>query len=306
MPLAAIGQVYPAKAIRIVVSYQPGGAVDIVTRTVAQKVSEQVGQPIVVDNRPGASTNIGSLLVARAAPDGYTLLTASSANVVNMSLFAKMPYDTLRDFAPITQLGYGPQVLVINAALPVKSVKELLALTKAKPGEFSYASGGTGSSQHLTGELFKSQGQADILHVPYKGGVPALLDVMGGRVAFMFINTLEALPHIKAGKVRTLAIASAKRSGVLRDTPTFAESGMPGFESSAWWGFVAPAGTPRQVITKLHGEVVKALAASEVKDRFAAMGAETLGTTPEQFAVFMRDETQKWGAVIKKLGLKGE
>ena len=195
---------------------------------------------------------------------------------------------------------------MINAALPVKSVKELLALTKAKPGEFSYASGGTGSSQHLTGELFKSQGQADILHVPYKGGVPALLDVMGGRVAFMFINTLEALPHIKAGKVRTLAIASAKRSGVLRDTPTFAESGMPGFESSAWWGFVAPAGTPRQVITKLHGEVVKALAASEVKDRFAAMGAETLGTTPEQFAVFMRDETQKWGAVIKKLGLKGE
>lgn len=306
IPAVAVAQTYPTKAIRIVVSYQAGGAVDIVTRTVGQKISEQVGQPVVVDNRPGASTNIGSMMVAKATPDGYTLLTASSANVVNMSLFPKMPYDTLRDFAPISQLGFGPQVLVMNAALPAKSVKDLLALAKGKPGQLSYASGGAGSSQHLTGELFKSLGQVDILHVPYKGGAPALIDVMGGRVAFMFINTLEALPHVKAGKVRTLAIASAKRSGVLPDTPTFAESGMPGFEAAAWWGFVAPAGTPKPVITKLHGEVVKALGAPEVKERFAALGAETLGSTPGEFAAFMREEAQKWGTIIRKLGIKAE
>ena len=306
MPATVVAQTYPAKAIRVVVSYQPGGAVDIVTRTVGQKISEQLGQPVVVDNRPGASTNIGAVLVARAAPDGYTLLTASSANVVNMSLYSNMPYDTLHDFAPISELGYAPQVIVMNAALQVESVKDLIALAKAKPGGLSFASAGAGSSQHLTGELFKSIGQLDILHVPYKGGVPALIDVMGGRVSFMFINTLEALPNVKAGKVRALAIASAKRSSVFPDTPTFGESGMPGFESSTWWGFVAPTGTPATIVEKLHDEMAKALATREVKDRFAMLGAEIHGSTPAQFAAFMREEAKKWSAVIKKLGIKGE
>jgi len=307
--LAATGaaaQRYPDRPIRIVVAFAPGGAVDIVTRTVGQKIGEQVGQPVVVDNRPGGNANIGATMVARATPDGYTLLTASGANVVNMTLFPDLPYDALRDFAPISQIGFGPQVVIVNTSLPVKSVSDLLALARAKPGQLSYASGGVGTSQHLTGELFKSVGQVDILHVPYKGGAPALVDIIGGRVAFMFINTLEALPHAKAGKVRILAIANAKRSAVFPDTPTFAESGMPNFESVTWWGLVAPAGTPKAVIARLHAETVKALGTPEVKERFAALGAEILASTPEQFGAFMRAEAKKWGTVIKSTGIKAE
>jgi len=307
--LAATGaaaQRYPDRPIRIVVAFAPGGAVDIVTRTVGQKIGEQVGQPVVVDNRPGGNANIGATMVARATPDGYTLLTASGANVVNMTLFPDLPYDALRDFAPISQIGFGPQVVIVNTSLPVKSVSDLLALARAKPGQLSYASGGVGTSQHLTGELFKSVGQVDILHVPYKGGAPALVDIIGGRVAFMFINTLEALPHAKAGKVRILAIANAKRSAVFPDTPTFAESGMPNFESVTWWGLVAPAGTPKAVIARLHAEAVKALGTPEVKERFAALGAEIRASTPEQFGAFMRAEAKKWGTVIKSTGIKAE
>jgi len=307
--LAATGaaaQRYPDRPIRIVVAFAPGGAVDIVTRTVGQKIGEQVGQPVVVDNRPGGNANIGATMVARATPDGYTLLTASGANVVNMTLFPDLPYDALRDFAPISQIGFGPQVVIVNTSLPVKSVSDLLALARAKPGQLSYASGGVGTSQHLTGELFKSVGQVDILHVPYKGGAPALVDIIGGRVAFMFINTLEALPHAKAGKVRILAIANAKRSAVFPDTPTFAESGMPNFESVTWWGLVAPAGTPKAVIARLHAETVRALGTPEVKERFAALGAEIRASTPEQFGAFMRAEAKKWGTVIKSTGIKAE
>jgi tripartite-type tricarboxylate transporter receptor subunit TctC len=303
---AAWAQEYPAKPVRIVVSYAPGGAVDIVTRTVGQKVGELMGQPVVVDNRPGGNANIGAAMVAKATADGYTLLTVSTANVVNMSLFPNLTYDALRDFAPISQLGYGPQVLVMNTLVQVKSVQDLLALARAKPGQMSYASGGVGSSQHLAGELFKSIGQVDILHVPYKGGAPALVDVIGGRVAFMFINTLEALPHANTGKLRALAIASARRSAVFPETPTFTESGIVGFEAAAWWGFVAPAGTPKPIVAKLHGETVKALAAPDLKERFASLGAEILGSSPEQFAGFMRGEAQKWGAVIRRVGIKAQ
>jgi tripartite-type tricarboxylate transporter receptor subunit TctC len=217
-----------------------------------------------------------------------------------------LQYDALRDFAPISQIGFGPQVLIVNNSLPVKGVSDLLALARAKPGQLSYASGGIGTSQHLTGELFKSVGHVDILHVPYKGGAPALVDIIGGRVAFMFINTLEALPHAKAGKVKILAIANEKRSGVFPDTPTFAESGMPGFESLTWWGLVAPAGTPKPVIGRLHRETVKALAAPDVIERFAALGAEILASTPEQFGAFMRAEAKKWGGVVKSTGIKAE
>ncbi|MBI3068502.1 MAG: tripartite tricarboxylate transporter substrate binding protein [Betaproteobacteria bacterium] len=299
-------QTYPARPIRIVVAYAAGGGVDIVTRTVGQKLSELVGRPVVVDNRPGASTNIGSELVAKAAHDGYTLLMASSANATNMTLFRKPPYDTLRDFAPVTQVGYGPQVLVTSPSFAARSVKELLALARAKPGQLSYASGGNGSSQHLTGEMFKLMGKAEIVHVPYKGGAPALIDVIGGQVAFMFINTLEALPHAQSGRLKVLAVASAKRSAVFPQTPTFAEAGFPGFESVAWWGVLAPAGTPKEVIGRLHAEIAKALTAPEVKERFAGLGAETVGSTPEQFGAFLREEIQKWGKVIRTLGIKAD
>lgn len=299
-------QTYPARPIRIVVAYAAGGGVDIVTRTVGQKLSELIGRPVVVDNRPGASTNIGSELVAKAAHDGYTLLMASSANATNMTLFSKLPYDTLRDFAPVTQVGYGPQVLVTSPSFAARSVKELLALASAKPGQLSYASGGNGSSQHLTGELFKQMGKVDIVHVPYKGGAPALIDVIGGQVAYMFINTLEALPHAKSGRLKVLAVASAKRTAVFPQTPTFAEAGFPGFESVAWWGVLAPAGTPKEVIGRLHAEIAKALTAPEVKERFAGLGAETVGSTPEQFGAFLREEIQRWGKVIRTLGIKAD
>lgn len=299
-------QTYPARPIRIVVAYAAGGGVDIVTRTVGQKLSELVGRPVVVDNRPGASTNIGSELVAKAAPDGYTLLMASSANATNMTLFSKLPYDTLRDFAPVTQVGYGPQVLVTSPSFAARSVKELLVLASAKPGQLSYASGGSGSSQHLTGELFKQMGKVDIVHVPYKGGAPALIDVIGGQVAYMFINTLEALPHAKSGRLKVLAVASAKRSAVFPQTPTFAEAGFAGFESVAWWGVLAPAGTPKAVIGRLHAEIAKALTTPEVKERFAGLGAETVGSTPEQFGAFLREEIQRWGKVIRTLGIKAD
>lgn len=299
-------QTYPARPIRIVVAYAAGGGVDIVTRTVGQKLSELIGRPVVVDNRPGASTNIGSELVAKAAPDGYTLLMASSANATNMTLFRKPPYDTLRDFAPVTQVGCGPQVLVTSPSFAARSVKELLALARAKTGQLSYASGGNGSSQHLTGELFKQMGKVDIVHVPYKGGAPALIDVIGGQVAYMFINTLEALPHAKSGRLKVLAVASAKRTAVFPQTPTFAEAGFPGFESVAWWGVLAPAGTPKEVIGRLHAEIAKALTAPEVKERFAGLGAETVGSTPEQFGAFLREEIQRWGKVIRTLGIKAD
>ncbi len=301
-----LAQSYPAKPIRIVVAYAAGGGVDIVTRTVGQKVSELVGRPVVVDNRPGASTNIGSELVAKAAADGYTLLMGSSANAANMSLFSKLPYDTLRDFAPVTQVGYGPQVLVMRPSFPARSVTDLLALAKAKPGQLSYASGGNGSSQHLTGEMFKLMGKTEIVHVPYKGGAPALIDVINGQVAFMFINTLEALPHVHSGRLKALSVASAKRTAVFPETPTFAESGFPGFESVAWWGVLAPAGVPREVITRLHAQIAKALMTPEVKERFAVLGAETVGSTPEQFGAFLREEIQKWGKVIRTLGIKAD
>jgi tripartite-type tricarboxylate transporter receptor subunit TctC len=302
--LPVVAQPYPAKAIRIIVGFAPGGAVDMVARITAQRLSDSLGRPAVVENRPGASTNIAAELVARAAPDGYTLLMGSSSNATNMTLFRNLPYDTLRDFAPVTQVGYGPQVLAMHPSLPAKSVKELLALAKAMPGQLSYASAGNGSSQHLTGELFKLVNKVDIVHVPYKGGQPALVDVISGQVAFMFINTLEVLPHARSGRLKVLAVASARRSSVLPDAPTFAESGLPGFEAVTWWGLLAPAGTPREIIARLHGEVVKGLATAEMKERLTGLGAEAVGNTPEQFGAFLREEVQKWGNVVRTVGIK--
>ena len=304
LALPAFPQTYPSKPIRIIVGFAPGGAVDTVARISAQILSELLRRTAVVENRPGASTNIAAELVAKAQPDGYTLLMGSSSNATNMTLFRNLPYDTLRDFAPVTQVGYGPQVLAMHPSLPAKSVKELVALARTMPGQLSYASAGNGSSQHLTGELFKLMNKVDIVHVPYKGGQPALVDVISGQVACMFINTLEVLPHAKSGRLKVLAVASAKRSSVLADAPTFAESGLPRFEAVTWWGLLAPAGTPRDIITRLQAEIMKGLATAGMKERFLALGAEPVGSKPEQFGAFVREEIEKWGNVVRTLGIK--
>ena len=302
----ATAQTWPAKPIRIIVGFAPGGAVDIIARISALRLSEAFGRPAVVENRPGASTNIAADLVAKAAPDGYTLLMGSSSQATNMTLFNNLPYDTLRDFAPVTQVSYGPQVLATHPALPVKSLKDLLALARAKPGQLSYASAGNGSSQHLAGELFKQLNKVDTVHVPYKGGQPALVDVIGGQIAYMFINTLEVLPHAKGGRLKVLAVASNKRSSVLPAIPTFAESGVPKLVSETWWGLLAPAGTPKENIARLHSEIAKGLATPEMKERITTLGAETVGSSPEQFGAFIREEVQKWGDVVRRLGIKAD
>ena len=304
--LSAAAQTYPTKPIRIIVGFAPGGAVDIIARISAQRLTEAFGRTTVVENRPGASTNIAAELVAKAAPDGYTLLMGSSSQATNMTLFNNLPYDTLRDFAPVTEVGYGPQVLAIHPSLPAKSVKELIALARSMPGQLSYASAGNGSSQHLAGELFKMMNKLDIVHVPYKGGQPALVDVIGGQVAYIFINTLEVLPHARSGRLKVLAVASAKRSSVLPNVPTFAEAGVPRLVAETWWGLIAPTGTPREIIARLQSEIAKGLATVELKERFTTLGAEPVGSSPEQFGAFIREEVQKWGDVVRKLGIKAD
>jgi tripartite-type tricarboxylate transporter receptor subunit TctC len=302
----ALAQPYPAKTVRFIVPYAAGGGVDIVTRTLAQKLTEQAGQSFVVENRPGGNANIASEAVAKAAPDGYTLLMGSPANAVNGSLYKKLPYDVLRDFAPVSLIGYGPLILVVHPSVPARTVTELVALCKAQPGQLSYASGGNGTSQHLAGELLRVTTGIAVVHVPYKGAAPALVDLIGGQIAFMFNNTLEVLPYVKAARLRALAAASAQRSAVLPELPTFAQSGYPGFEATVWWGVLAPAATSKDVVEKLSTEIVKAMHAPDMKEKFSALGAETTGSTPAQYAEFLKQEVTKWAGVIKASGIRAD
>src|SRR5262245_5743704 len=278
--LAASAQDYPNRLVRMVVPYAAGGGVDIVARAVSQELAKRIGQPVVVENRAGAGSNIGSDAVAKAAPDGYTLLMASPANAINMSLYRKMPYDTQRDLAPVALVGAVPSVLVTNPDLPVKTVPELIALAKAKPGSLNYGSGGAGTSEHLAAEMFRSMAGIDLVHVPYKGGANAMTDVMGGQISLMFTNMLGALPHIRSGKLKAIAIADSRRSPALPDVPTFAESGFKDYEVLVWWGVMAPAKTPAPVIAYLNREIVVALGAPELKERLDGMGARIIGGTP--------------------------
>lgn len=305
-PPYAAAEAYPARTVRIVVPYAAGGGVDIVTRSVGQKLADYLGQSVLTENRPGGNANIASEYVAKAPADGYVLLMASPANATNASLFSRLPYDLLRDFAPVIQVGYAPLVLAVHPSVPATSVRELLALARRQPGQLSYASGGTGTSQHLAGEMFKLQGGVSVLHVPYKGAAPALVDIVGGQVAFMFNNTLEIAPYAQAGRVRVLAVASAQRTPGLPAVPTFAESGMPDFEASVWWGIIAPAATPRNIVNRLNSDANKALQAREVRERLTGLGAEIVGGTPEQFGTFLRGEVTKWANVIKKAGIKAD
>ena len=297
--IVAYAQPYPSHPIKIVVPYAAGGAVDIVARTIGQPLAEGLKQPVIVDNRPGASANIGMEAVARAAPDGYTLLMASNGIATNMALFPNLPFDGRRDFAPIAKIGYAPLVIVVPASSPIKSLKDLLAMAKAEPGKLTYASAGNGSSGHLAGELLKSAAKVDILHVPYKGGAPAITDLLGERITFMPINPVEVIAHIRAGRLRALAVASDQRFPLLPDVPTAAEAGLPGYEASVWWGLVAPIKTPPEIVRQLNAEMTKALTNPAIANKLGELGVVVTPGTPGQFAAFLKAQTELWSDVIK-------
>lgn len=301
---AAHAQQYPARPIRIIVPYAAGGAVDIVARTVGQPLSEALKQAVVVDNRPGASANIGMEMAAKAAPDGYTLLMASNGIATNMSLFPDLAFDGRRDFVPIAIIGHAPLVIVVPASSPAKSLKDLLAMARADPGKLTYASAGNGSSGHLAGELLKSTAKIDALHVPYKGGAPAITDLLGERISFMPINPVEVIAHIRGGRMRALAVASDKRFALLPDVPTAAEAGLPGYEASVWWGLVAPAKTPPEIVRQLNAETDKALTNAAIASKLSDLGVVVTPGSPDQFAAFIKSQTEVWSGVVKSAGIK--
>jgi tripartite-type tricarboxylate transporter receptor subunit TctC len=303
-PFATGQSTYPTKPVRLVVPFPAAGTTDIIARATAQKLSEAWGQQVIVDNRPGAAGNIGSELVAKSAPDGYTLLMGTvGTHAINPSLYAKMPYDHVKDFAPVILVAGVPNVLVVNPELPVKSVPELIAYAKANPGKLNFASSGSGTSIHLSGELFKAMTGVQMTHVPYKGSAPALTDLVGGQVQLMFDNLPSSLAFIKAGKLRAIAVTSKARAAALPDVPTVAES-IPGFEASSWFGILAPAGTPPDIIARINGEVTRWLATPEAKDKLTAQGANVAGGSPQDFAKHIQAETAKWAKVVKDSGAK--
>jgi tripartite-type tricarboxylate transporter receptor subunit TctC len=298
---------YPSKPVRLVVPFTPGGSTDILARAVGQKLSEAWGQPVVIDNRPGAGGIIGMEAVARAAPDGYTLVMGHVGTLAaNPALYRTLPYDPVKDFAPVTLIARVPNVLVVGPAVPSRSVAELIALAKAKPGKLDYGSGGNGSAAHLATEYFKLKAGVDLQHIPYKGTAPALQDLLGGQIALMITGLPPVLPHVKAGKLRILGVASAQRQRLFPDIPTIAESGVPGYEATQWYGILAPAATPKDVVAKLNREFVKALKDPAVAEKLALEGADPVGDTPEQFAAFIASEIDLWGKVIRATGAKAE
>src|SRR5213594_4254793 len=304
---AAAADSYPAKAIRFVVAFPPGGGTDIIARSIAQRLTVRLAQQVVVDNRPGAGGNIGTDIVAKSAPDGYTLLMGSAGPLaINASLFGKMPFDPIKDLAPVTLAASTPNLLVVHPSLRVASVKELIALAKARPGEIDFASSGHGTPAHLAGELFNSMAGVKMVHVPYKGAAPALADLLGGQVQLMFSTMPPALPHVKDGKLRALAVTSAKRSPAAPELPTVDEIALPGFEANTWHGVVVPAGTPPAVVARLNREIVAILHLPDVVERLSGQGAEALGSTPEEFAAYIKSETLKWAKVVRDSGAKAE
>jgi tripartite-type tricarboxylate transporter receptor subunit TctC len=302
---AASGQ-YPAHPVRFIVPSAVGGGTDIIARAIALKLGESLGQQYLVDNRPGAGQMIGIELAAKSPADGYTILMAASTLAINPIMYKKVPYDPVRDFAPITQAATLPNVLVVHPSLPVKSLAELIAYAKAHPGQLNFASAGIGTSPQMSIELLKSMAGIDMVHIPYKGTAPGVVDVLAGQVLVMAPNVLTALPHIKSGKLRALAVTSVKRSEALPGVPTVAEAGVPGYDSTQWYGVLAPAGTPREIIARLHDEIARALRDAEVGKRLAADGAEPVGSSPEEFAAFIRSESEKWARVAKAAGIRPE
>lgn len=297
---------YPNKPLRIIVPQSAGGSTDLTARLVAQKLSDALGQPVVVDNRPGAGSIIGTDLVAKATPDGYTILVVASSITINPSLYKKLPFDPVRDLAPITQLSAFPNILVVHPAVPVKTVQELMALAKAKPGQLNYGSSGSGTGTHLSAELFKSMTGVDMVHVPYKGGGPAVTALIGGQVQLNFATIPSVLPHVRAGKLRAVAVTTLKRSSAAPEVPTIAESGVPGYDHGPWNGMLAPAKTPKAIIARLNAEVAKIVHLPEAKAVLVHEGAEPVGNAAEAFAAIIRAETVKWEKVIRAAGIKAD
>jgi tripartite-type tricarboxylate transporter receptor subunit TctC len=301
----AAAQTYPSRPIRMVLPYPPGGGSDTIARPLAQKLSESLGQQVVVENRGGANGNIGMEHAARAAPDGYTIVLALTAQLaVNPGLYAKVPYDPIRDYVPITLLGTGTYVLVVHPSLPVKSVKELIALARVRPGQIAYSSSGNGSGGHLAAELLNSMAGIRMLHVPYKGGGPALVDLIAGQVQVLFSTQLASWPHIQGGRIRALAVSTAKRPASIPDLPTVAEAGLPGYDAGVWYGILAPAGTPREIITRLNAEIVRVLNLPDYRKFLVGNAIDPIGGPPEQLGQYIRTELVKWAKVVKDAGVR--
>ena len=307
LSLSVNGQTYPSRPIRLIVPFAPGGSADLVARLVGHEMSQSWGQQVVVENKPGASGMIGNEFVARSAPDGYTLTIGTLGPfAVNQTLFEKVPYDNLRDFAPITLTGISSHILVAHPSISAQNVSELIALAKAKPGQLSFASSGTGNATHLTFELFKARAGIDIVHVPYKGGGPAMADLVGGQVALSFASMASAVPFVQSGRLRPIAVSGAQRSALFPDVPTVGESALPGFASEDWQGILAPAKTPLDIVNRLNGEIARILALPEVKAKLTAAGFDPKPSTPQWFAEFIQAETLKWAKLLKQSGIKAQ
>jgi len=300
----ASAQQYPTRPIRLVVPFPPGGGTDTMARAIGPKLGEALGQQVVPENRGGAGANIGAEIAAKSSPDGYTLMLATITNAIGASLYTRLNYDLVRDFAPITQLATTPHILVVHPSVPVKSVKEFIAFAKARPGELTYSSSGNGSAAHLAGELFNSLTGVKTVHVPYKGGGPSMIALVGGEVSLAFATMPSAINYVRAGRLRGLAVTTAKRSPSTPELPTLAETGVAGYEAGSWYGLSAPAGTPKEIIGRLHAETIKVVALPDVKERLFNAGFEVVTSSPEQFAEFTRTEIQKWGKLVKAAGLK--
>ena len=302
---AAHAQSYPNRAVRLIVPFAAGGSTDIIARTVGQKLNEMWNQPVVIENRSGGSTVIGMEIVARAAPDGYTMLVTPAPFTIVPSLMAKLPYDPAKDFEPITLINTTPLVVVVHPGVPAKSIKDLIALAKSRPGTLNFGSSGSGGSNHLAGELFNTMAGVKMVHIPYKGNAPALTDLVGGHVDLLFNGLTSAMPLIKSGKLRALAVTSIARAGSLPDMPTLDELGLKGFQAVAWNGLNAPARTPRDVVNRVNADVLKVVRSPELVERLRAEGSDPVGNTPEQYSAFLRDEIEKWARVIKFTNVKG-
>lgn len=303
---AALAQAWPAKPIRYVVPFPPAGATDILARIMADKISGPLGQSVVVENRVGAAGNVGTEAVVKSAPDGYTILQGTVAQTISETLYTRLNFSFERDLMPVAMIALVPNVMVVNASVPVNSVQEFIALAKSRPGQINFASSGSGTSIHMSAEMFKMMTGVDIVHVPYKGSGPALSDLIGGQVSVMWDNLTSSVPHIRSGKLRALAVTTNKRTPTFPDVPTMQEAGVPGYEATAWFGILAPKGTPREVVARVNGEVNKALALPDVRERLAQQGAEASPWTPEEFGVFIHNEVVKWAKVVKASGAKVE
>ncbi|MBI3702809.1 MAG: tripartite tricarboxylate transporter substrate binding protein [Rhizobiales bacterium] len=297
---------YPTRPVRVIVGLTAGSGVDVLARLVGAKLTDAMGQPLVIENRPGAGSNIATRFAATQPNDGYTIFLATVANAINATLYKHLQFDVLRDFSPVILAGTAPNILLVHPSVPAKTVKEFIELAKAQPGKFTMGSSGTGTSPQMTGELFKRRAGIDTVHVPFKGGPEATTALLGGQIDSLFAITSTALPHIAAGKLRALGVTSRERTALLPQVPTVSESGLPGFEAVTWFGFTVPAGTPREIVDRLNGEIGKVLAMPEIRQQLARQGIDAGSGTPEQFGVYMHDEFAKWGALVKETGMSAD